>query len=71
MSMKQLLMNTGLNKIFEPLSKQIDTEFDNNKLIILNCIGSILHKHGNYLNNTIWGNIMDIILKIGKSKNIN
>lgn len=58
-----------IQKIFEPLTKQIDTEFEKNKFIILNCIGNILQKHGNYLNNSIWSNILKIILVIGKSKN--
>lgn len=57
-----------IKKIFEPLDKQMDTEFEKNKLIILRFIGNILQKHGNYLNNSIWKNILYLIMNSGKSK---
>jgi len=57
-----------IQNIFVPLNKQMDTEFDKNKQIILCSINIILQKHGNYLNNAIWNNILLIILKSSKSQ---
>ena len=59
-----------VNKIFEPLNKQMDTDFEKNKLIILNSLSVILQKHGNYLNNIIWDKILSTILNASKSKNV-
>jgi len=66
-----ILDESWIKKIFLILDKQMDTIFDKNKLIIMNFVSSILQKHGNYFNTTIWNNILYVISKAGLSKNVN
>lgn len=70
MDEQAILDDTWVNKIFFVLDQQMDTAFDKNKFIIMNFVSNILQKHGNYLNNAIWNNILCIISKAGRSKNL-
>ena len=63
------LNDSWINKIFEPLEKQMKSDFSKNKLIIWNTIGNTLRKHGNYLSSSIWSKILVIILMIAKTDN--
>ena len=56
-----------VERIFEPLFKQMDTDFYKNKQIILSSMEDIIQKHGNYLNN-IWNHILQILLKVSVSE---